>query len=268
MKKLFVVSDVHGHYHEMIDALEQAGFDEDNENHLLVCLGDFTDRGPSVLATCEYLYALTKINRAVVLLGNHGLFLIEFLEGSVNPFNYLHNGLNETIADFWHRTAPFESWCGLDKGCEMTQETYAKWAKMCREDINDEYPWLLPWLKSLPRYFESEHYIGVHGAIDTKVEDWHKPHCYKGRLVDWDALDFNDGSFFGEEINNADKNVIIGHFGTRFLREMHPMLVTNDHGEGDDILFRDDGRVIAIDATTAASHKVHVLIVEDDLMEE
>ena len=104
----------------------------------------------------------------------------------------------------------------------------------------------------------------VHGAIDTKVPDWHHPHCYRYNLTDWDALDFNDGSFFGEPITNTDKTVVIGHFGTRTLREMYNYPI--EKGHEDDILIRDDGKIIAIDATTAASNKVNILVLEDELL--
>ena len=43
--KLFVVSDLHGHYKELIKALKKAEFDENNDNHLLISLGDMFDRG-------------------------------------------------------------------------------------------------------------------------------------------------------------------------------------------------------------------------------
>ena len=39
-----------------------------------------------------------------------------------------------------------------------------------------------------------------------------------------------------------------------------------EKGHEDDILIRDDGKVIAIDATTAASNKVNVLVLEDELL--
>ena len=263
-KKMFIISDVHGYYDEMIKALEEAGYDENNSEHKLICLGDIFDRGAQSLAIYEYLKRLSDENKAIVLLGNHSLFLIQFLQGSYSPFNYLHNGLNETIADFWHRTAPFESWCMLEGNCEMNQINYAKWVDICRKDINEEYPELLPWLKSLPKYFETKNYIMVHGAIDTKVADWHHPHCYIYSLTDWDALDFNDGSFFGEQIINTDKTVIIGHFGTEQLRKMYQDIIKNDTGDTYDILYRDDNKIIAIDATTVISKLVNVLVIENE----
>ena len=152
----------------------------------------------------------------------------------------------------------------IEGQCEMNQENYARWVDICRKEIVDEYPELLPWLKSLPRYFESKNYIGVHGAIDTKVPDWHKPHCYRYNLIDWDALDFDDGSFFGSEIRNTDKTIIIGHFGTEHLRKMYDYSPNRNMLGEYDILKRKDGKVIAIDGTVVLSKKINVLVVEDE----
>jgi hypothetical protein len=38
--KYFVIADPHGFYDEMIKALDEAGFDKDNEDHWLVSCGD------------------------------------------------------------------------------------------------------------------------------------------------------------------------------------------------------------------------------------
>lgn len=268
-KIIFAISDVHGHFDEMHAALYKAGYNPLNEEHFLVVLGDSFDRGPDSVKVFNYLKDIVDSGRGVVLRGNHDKFLIDFLEGSNSPFNYIHNGLRDTIADFCGRTLPFESWCVIDKGCEITNEAYAEWVEECRCDINEElYPDLLPWLKGLPDYYETNSYIFVHGAIDTGVEDWHKPHCFRGSsLVDWDALSFDNGDFFGKEILNTDKTVVIGHFGTRYLRDMYPDLyLKRDDEDIDDVLVRNDGRVVAIDATTAASHKINVFVINDVLL--
>ena len=122
----------------------------------------------------------------------------------------------------------------------------------------------MEWLNRRPYYLETTNYIFTHGAIDTNATDWHNPHCYRGNLIDWDALDFNDGSFFGEQIINTDKTVIIGHFGTKQLREMYPNLTTKDDKEPYDILIRDDDKIIAIDSTVVLSKKINVLVLEDE----
>lgn len=43
--KLFVVSDSHGHCSLLKEALDQVRFDKDNPEHLLICCGDYFDRG-------------------------------------------------------------------------------------------------------------------------------------------------------------------------------------------------------------------------------
>lgn len=43
--KFFVISDVHGYYDEMVQTLEAAGFDPNNEEHWLISCGDEIDRG-------------------------------------------------------------------------------------------------------------------------------------------------------------------------------------------------------------------------------
>ena len=108
-RKIFFCSDIHGYYDIMIRDLKESGYDENNPNHLLVVLGDVFDRGDQAIEVYEYLKRLTDEGKAIVTSGNHHKFLIDFLEGSYNPFNYLNNGLANTIGDFWHRSFPFES---------------------------------------------------------------------------------------------------------------------------------------------------------------
>ena len=266
MKKLFVVSDVHGHYYEMIDALEKAGFDENNENHLLISCGDEFDRGEHSLAVYTYLRRLESINKAIVLKGNHSLFFIDYLNGkNVSPFNYLYNGTKETLADFLMQTRPFETWCVLGGLEEPTYGDFATWITAAKLDLKEWYPELLEWLETRPYYYETKNYIFTHGAIDGRCENWKEPQkSVFGKYFGWDACMWDDGSFFGSEIKNTDKIVVVGHFGTAHLRSMYNTESEDPHS----ILTREDGRVIAIDATTKLTNRVNVLVVEDDLMEE
>ena len=45
---------------------------------------------------------------------------------------------------------------------------------------------------------------------------------------------------------------------------MWPQLITKDTGGKYDILTRDDGKVIAIDATSNYTHRVNVLVIENE----
>lgn len=264
--KIFAVSDIHGEMQCLLSALNDAGFDESNPEHLLISIGDAFDRGDSSLAVYEYLKRLSDKGKAIVLKGNHTAFFTNYLDGtSLSPFNYYNNGTNETMADFLHCSCPFESWCFIDK--EISKPTYgdfANWLSEARVEINNEYPELLEWLKSRPYYYETENYIFTHGAIDTKAKDWRHPHCSRYHFVDWDALMWDEGDFFGKTIKNTEKTVVIGHFGTHILRKKYGYSPNrNPHGEFD-ILKRKDGRVIAIDGTTNLSKHVNVLIIDNE----
>ena len=263
-KKLFVFSDAHGDYKALVEGLEEAGFDKENPNHLLISLGDNFDRGYFSLAIYEFLKNLQNKDKAIIIRGNHLTFLENYLDGtSLSPFNYIYNGTDETLADFLGRSKPFESWCMLDKNIENpTNGDFADFITEAKKEINKYYPELLPWIKSLPYYYETKNYIFTHGAIDTEAKDWHKPHCCRGNLTDWEALAFDDGTFFGKYITNTDKTVVIGHFGTEHLRRLYNI---DDGKDKNDILVREDGKVIALDATTCISHKVNILVVEDEL---
>ena len=71
MNKLFVVSDIHGFYDELIDALEKEGFNKKDPAHILMVLGDCFDRGPQAVQLFEFLKELREQNRLMLVKGNH-----------------------------------------------------------------------------------------------------------------------------------------------------------------------------------------------------
>lgn len=90
-KKLFVTSDIHGHFSILKDALESAGFEPENEDHLLVCCGDYFDRGGE---NDLVLYFLERIKNKVLIRGNHEDLLLDLLyDGKV----YHHHHTNGTL---------------------------------------------------------------------------------------------------------------------------------------------------------------------------
>lgn len=256
-KKIFAISDIHGFYTEMIESLKESGYDEDNPEHLLIVCGDKFDRGKESVKVFQYLKRLMDKNKAIILRGNHLAFIEIFLEGANDPFNYINNGLNETIADFWHRTAPFESWCALEGNCELSIENYSKWAEIARKDINKEYPELLPWIKSLPYYYETDNYIFTHGMIDGQCFDWHNPN------ISWYECTWAKPRDFNNSIVNTDKKVVVGHINCGLLRSLY------GYDENDNSIFeRPDGKVIGLDTCTVLTHKVNVLVLEDEIIED
>lgn len=272
-KKIFAVSDIHGHYTETIQCLKDAGWDEANPDHLLIVCGDMFDRGEENVQIFEWLYKLTNDGKAIVIRGNHDSMLIDFLEWSNDPFNYCNNGTCTTIDDFLGRTRSFESYCLIDKQCEMTIGAFADFARESRKEINDNYPDLLSWLKALPWYYETKNYIFSHGAIDTQAINWREPHYSIYNKVDWDALTWDDGSFLGKRMYNTDgKAVVVGHFHTYHLRHLYGYSDVKNPSSSDadhSILEVNDetlGHKIFIDGCTPLTKKVNVLVIEDNLL--
>lgn len=74
MRRL-VVGDIHGYYDKLRNALDKASFDPDKDT--LYSLGDLCDRGPEPVKVLNYMYSLPNLK---IVLGNHDLFMLEYLE--------------------------------------------------------------------------------------------------------------------------------------------------------------------------------------------
>ena len=266
-RDLFVVSDIHGHYDELISSLESAGFDENNEKHLLIVCGDIFDRGLDSLEVYKYLRRLSSKNKAIILRGNHDIMFTEFLKGEDSWFNFIYNGMKTTFDSFLERTMSFESFIYIDLGLDMTNldekeldKIWNKYQDMTRKYILDNNEGILEWFSSLPDYYETKNYIFTHSSLDTEAKDWHNPEFSKYRYISWDACHWDDGSFFGKDLKNIDKIVVVGHYHTDGIREK-----SNIEFDGtNSILTRDDGKIIMIDTCTPITKRVNVLTIENE----
>ncbi len=149
-KKLFIVSDIHGHFTQLKEALDQAGFDKNDPNHLLICCGDYFDRGNE---NVEVLQFFERLKHKVLLRGNHEDLLQKLLlTGKILPHNYI-NGTIQTLQNFFGKyfidpiddTIDFSGKTRtVDRICEFIDET-----------VN---------------YYETENYVFVHGWIPESCD--------------------------------------------------------------------------------------------------
>ena len=108
MPKFYVVSDIHGFADEMIEALDEAGFDESNPEHWLISLGDEMDRSPDPDKVINYLMSLP---RAIFVRGNHTDLMEELLERKYpNSYDY-SNGTFQSVLDLAPSAKTFEEAC-------------------------------------------------------------------------------------------------------------------------------------------------------------
>ena len=248
-KKIFAISDMHGHYTETIKELNKYGWDSNNEEHLLVVCGDMFDRGTESLELFLWLKELTEKGKAVVVRGNHEKFLEEWLSGPCSLYNWTNNGFKATALSF--ATSVAET---VDTAPESYQDFF-DWSNVMRKAIIEKYPNILEWLNNLPYYYETKNHIFTHGNIQT-YGDWRNPR--KG----WDECTWDKGFFFGEYIFNTEKNIVVGHFDTGGIRERYKVGDPDDYS----VLIREDGRIIMLDACTVFTKQVNVYTLEKKMI--
>lgn len=249
MPKLFVVSDVHGYYDEFKIALDDAGFDQNNPDHWLIGLGDYMDRGRQPKQVMQYLRNLPQ---KVLIRGNHEKLILDCCYRGDVYMHDISNGTAQTIIDF-----------------------------SANDYIPEACDYVLPRIKAyyneMVNYFETEHYIFVHSWIPVISKDNLPAHYTRGRLFefnpdwrdanqkDWDAATWgNPFDMADNGLNQTGKTIVFGHWhcSTGWAK------AEGREEFGDDAKFDPyfgDG-FIAVDACTAYSGKVNVLVLEDEFI--
>lgn len=255
MPKLFVCSDIHGFYDEFRAALNDAGFDPENENHLLIVCGDTTDRGPKPSEVISYLSQLMLKNKCIVVKGNHEQLMLECMERSYPYSHDYSNGTFDTICELGNagEGRPFNECCMIAEG---------RFKAFVNKMVN---------------YFETEHYVFCHAWIPvncddglpvyytrnrkfSKKDDWRTAH-----QKEWDEAMWLCGPKMAlHGFNNTGKTIVFGHWHTSYLWAIKEDISEFDEDAKFDIFYGDD--FIAIDGCTAHTGKVNVLILEDNFI--
>lgn len=251
--KFFVVSDIHSFFTPLKEALDHAGFDKDNPNHYLVSCGDAFDRGSE---SEEVLHFLMSLERKILIKGNHDL-LLEDLCMREFPYSYdFSNGTFRTVNDIGGAGEGYP----FDKCCENTWNRTAAYRA------------------SLVNYFETENYIFVHSWIPVINKDGLPAHYLYGRSFEfnpnwrqatkdeWDIAMWGNPFAMAERGLLPDKTIVFGHFHTSWPRAKYEGKPEFDEG-ADFSLYYGDG-YIALDACTAHTGKVNVLVLEDNFLKE
>ena len=105
-RRILAVGDIHGHFEKFRSAYEKAKVDASDD--LLVFLGDYIDRGPSVRRTLEFVMKLAEEKNVVLLRGNHEQMMLDYFFGGATGEGWLMNGGRETMAELlaWEKEAP------------------------------------------------------------------------------------------------------------------------------------------------------------------
>lgn len=262
MPKFFVVSDVHSFFDEMKKALDDAGFDPNNENHWLISCGDEWDRGTKPVEVMQYLYNLP---RRILLRGNHTDLFIDCCEHGYPEHHDYSNGTADTIS----RISMVSEYSRFDEACVKA---------LARAHF---------FIDEMADYFETQNYIFVHGWIpvickdnlpsyytrNRKFEfnpDWRNAHSSEWEHARWlNGMDMARKGFV-----EPGKTIVCGHWHCSYGHMMDDMAKNELFNCIDEFgktaiwePYYGNG-IIAIDRCTAHTGEVNVLVLEDEFLEE
>lgn len=189
MKKYFVVSDIHGFYNELIRDLKNAGWDDNNPNHILISCGDIFDRGRQPLEVYNFLRSIPK-ERRILIRGNHEILLKEMYNKCYAESHDKVNGTYQTAIDISDELEDKEFELRLkekffnekvepefnDKGYTEEYQEYRDLllneSKLRNHRIfkNKKLKEILDWIDSgeWVNYYETKNYIFVHSWIPVQ----------------------------------------------------------------------------------------------------
>ena len=236
--KFFVFSDIHGHYTQLIEALDTAGYDRDNESHIIVGCGDYFDRGRENKKVYDFL---CSVERKVLVRGNHDDMLLDVIENGRYNFTHVHNGTDLTLEEFFGS----ENVRG-DGTLAADRETSER---------------LMAFLRGMRNYYETDRYVFVHGWIPVIAHGGIReplPLWRQAADLTWSHaryLCWNEEYRAGSTLRA--KTIVCGHRSVSYAAEFE-----KDRASGDSSPFYGDG-VIAVDALTIRSGRVNVVVIED-----
>lgn len=239
--KYFVTSDIHSFIDPFFTGLVNSGFDNYNPQHILVICGDAFDRGKEAVRLYKYLKELHSKGRLIYIRGNHEDLLFECvkelkeLDGCAQTYHY-SNGTVDSVVQFM------------------------------QDDILDE---VLEFINNVTvDYFELDDYIFVHGWIPVLYSNELQPNIMSynrewrnASKEEWNRARWINGmKAWNDNIREHNKTIVCGHYHSGWG---HYMLHRQGESQYDNFETFEDLGIIALDACTAYSNKVNIIVVEE-----
>lgn len=245
-KTYFAVSDIHSFYDPLKEALDEAGYDPSNENHVLIVCGDAFDRGSQTLEVLDFLKSIPK-ERRILIRGNHERLLRYcYLQGRYQSYDF-SNGTVRTMCQL----------AGTDPDYEKPFRS---------RKIKKVIDWI--WSDEWRDFYEVGDYIFVHAWLPLKkvLDDYgdermtFDPDWRQAGESEWDEASWAcPWKMYQSGYLPKGKTVVCGHWHTW---DFHTHLGHDVDGyRNRDIYYSE--RLIALDACTALEPNIcNVLILE------
>lgn len=191
--KNFVVSDIHDHYHLLMDALNCKGFDANNEDHRLIVCGDAFYSGPEAGELFVFLRELSEKGRLIFIYGNHDIELLD----------------NLTVRKF---TRPANRKCAQLVVSYMTGKTNLEDGEIFSEC---ERLGFTGFLANTPIwYYETPKYVFTHAFIPT-LKRAYRPDWRNATEAEWrGAASRGDAMILCMRygLREPEKTIVCGHY--------------------------------------------------------
>ncbi len=256
--KYYVLADIHGYCRKTKEALKKAGYEDDTEPHKVIICGDCFDRGMESLDMQDFLLELMRKGELILIRGNHEDLIEDMLDywerGSYNEEHHFLNGTLDTVLQLTREPA-----VTLDYDDE----------KVARKLMNTPlFRKILPFAID---YYETEHYIFVHGWIPCKferytiererykpLEDWRSATLEQWKKARW--INGMEAAYYG--IKESGKTIVCGHYHCSFGHSKYEGKGSQYEKDADFSPYYADG-IIALDACTAHSGIVNCIVIND-----
>lgn len=259
--RYYVVSDIHGFYTQMKEALTEAGFFEDKEPHKLIVCGDMFDRGFEALKVQEFMLDLLHRDELIYIRGNHEdifMKMVDLFSTSRKLYsgvldNYIINGTVDTALQL--------SKTDVDE-CFEYHKRFANKVK--------KTPFYTELIPASVDFFETEHYVFVHGWIPARrIGNEYRRYVYEAdwRTADeaaWNRARWYNGMELAHDfkVTEQGKTIVCGHWHTSFGHSKYEKCGSEFEKDSDFSPYYAKG-IIAMDACTAFSRKVNCIVIED-----
>lgn len=147
--KTFAITDIHGCYDELMALYKKLPIDPEKDR--MVFLGDYVDRGSQARQVVQQLIDWRKkYPHWVMLYGNHEDLMLDALMYSERVYHSFDLWFNQGGRQTYYSYLPKD----------LTK--YERAISSVKDTIPKDH---LEWLAALPRFFEDEKYIYVHGGL-------------------------------------------------------------------------------------------------------
>ncbi len=226
--KYFVFSDIHSCLDELKVALDNSGYNANDDNHKLLFLGDALDKGPQHYETYLFLKNNIEKNKLIWIKGNHDHYLLCSLEkGKTSGYT------QDTIRDIAR---------GLDS--KATNYNDSECIKVLKDNGVDQFI-----SNNTINYYETNNYVFTHGIIPLNKDNTYNPNwrnCSKKEWYGYIIIGFK--KLLENNIRIPNKTLVCGHQFCGTKKNPKPYIT--------------DG-LIAIDGNCHKTGAMNVIVIDD-----